>query len=172
MAWIRNTQWLWIKSALLDLASTYSSPDLVTCLREWLPLGSASVPRRKGVTPGNLRLLSRAWFSPNVIPPPKMALINARSLMNKTFLSCRSVPVNVFTSFEAQLLRLNWNGPVLLWVNYRPPHFQQLTEPIGSIATNYDCFLLVGDFNIHICCQSNLLSKEFLNLNDSFNLVQ
>lgn len=105
-----------------------------------------------------------------------MALINARSLVNKTFLSCRSVPVNIFTSFEAQLLRLNWNGPVFLGVNFHPPHsskdfIKKFTEPIGNIATNYDCFLLVGDFNIHVCYQSNPLSKEFFNLVDSFNLL-
>lgn len=192
---------------------------------------------RNGVTPGNLRSLSRASLSPEV-PPPKMALINARSLVNKTFLlndfftthkldfmfiteswtkvgdltpfsdlvpadctffntprpnrkggglvtilkdsffeRCRSVSVDAFTSFEAQLLHLDWNGPVLLGVIYRPPHsakdfIQQFTEFIGNIATNYDRFLLVGDFNIHVCCQSIPLSKEFLNLIDSFSLVQ
>lgn len=43
---------------------------------------------------------------------------------------------------------------------------QQFTELIGNIATNYDCFLLVGDFNIHVCCPSNPLSHEVLNLID------
>ncbi len=83
----------------------------------------------------------------------------------------------MFTSFEVQLLHLDWNGPVLSGVIYRPPHsakdfIQQFTEFIGNIAIKYECFLLVGDFNIHVCCQSNLLSKEFLNLIDSFSLVQ
>ncbi len=48
----------------------------------------------------------------------------------------------------------------------------KFTEFIGNIATNYDRFLLVGDFNIHVCCQSNPLSKEFLSLIESFGLVQ
>ena len=49
----------------------------------------------------------------------------------------------------------------------RPPHsskdfIQQFTELIGNIATNYDRFLLVGDFNIHVCSLSNSLSgREF-----------
>lgn len=42
--------------------------------------------RRQGVTQGNLHSLKRAFSSPVTIPPPKMALINARSLVNKTFL--------------------------------------------------------------------------------------
>ncbi len=43
---------------------------------------------------------------------------------------------------------------------------------MGFITTNYDRFLLVGDFNVHVCCPSNTLSKEFLTLIESFNLVQ
>lgn len=45
----------------------------------------------------------------------------------------------------------------------------EFTELMGYITTNYDRFLLVGDFNIHVCCPSNSLSKKFL---ESFNLVQ
>lgn len=30
----------------------------------------------------------------------------------------------------------------------------------------------MGDFNIHVCCQSNTLSREFLNIIDVFNLIQ
>lgn len=90
---------------------------------------------------------------------------------------CQLVLVNELTSFEAQLLHLDWNGPVLLEVIYHHPYsakdfIQQFTEFIGNIATNYDCFQLVGDFNIHVCCQSNPLSKDLLNLIDSFNLFQ
>ncbi len=87
------------------------------------------------------------------------------------------VPVTAFSSFEAQLLHLDWNGPVCLGAIYRPLHsskvfIQHFTELIGNIATNYDRFLLVGDFNIHVCCPSNPLSHDFLNLIDAFNLSQ
>ncbi len=83
----------------------------------------------------------------------------------------------MFTSFEVQFLYLDWNGPVLLAVIYRPPHsakdfIQRFTEFIDNISIKYDHFLLVGDFNIHVCYHSNPLSKEFLNLIVSFSLVQ
>ncbi len=42
--------------------------------------------RRWGVTHGYLRSLKRASSSPAIISSPKMALLNARSLVNKTFL--------------------------------------------------------------------------------------
>ena len=62
-------------------------------------------------------------------------------------------------------------------VIYRPPHsskdfIQHFTELIGNIAINYDRFLLVGDFNVHVCCPSNPLSHEFLNIINDFNLSQ
>ncbi len=60
---------------------------------------------------------------------------------------------------------------------YHPLHstkdfIKHFTELIGNIATNYDRFLLVGDFNIHVCCPSNPLSHDFLNLIVAFNLSQ
>ncbi len=50
---------------------------------------------------------------------------------------CRSFPVDIYTSFEAQLLNLDWNGPVCLGVIYRPPHsvkdfLQQFTDFTGE----------------------------------------
>lgn len=36
----------------------------------------------------------------------------------------------------------------------------------------YNYILLLGDFNIHVCCQSKPLTMEFFNLIDSFNMAQ
>ena len=36
----------------------------------------------------------------------------------------------------------------------------------------YDRVLIVGDFNVHVCCPDKSVAKDFLNLIDSFNLVQ
>ncbi|KAI2647331.1 Transposable element Tc1 transposase [Labeo rohita] len=90
---------------------------------------------------------------------------------------CRSVSLDIYTSFEAQLIHFDWNGPICLGLFYHPPHsvkdfLQQFTDFIGNIVTKFDRFLLMGDFNIHVCCQSNPLSREFLNIIDAFNLTQ
>ncbi len=66
-------------------------------------------------------------------------------LKNSLSARCRLVPVTAFSSFEAQLLHLDWNGPVCLGAIYRPLHsskvfIQHFTELIGNIATNYDRF--------------------------------
>ncbi len=69
----------------LPVASTCSSPVPSPVSRDGFPW-IGLYRQRNGVIPGNLRSLRRASFSLDVIPPPKMALINARSLVNKTFL--------------------------------------------------------------------------------------
>ena len=43
---------------------------------------------------------------------------------------------------------------------------------MAGIVLNTDRLLIIGDFNIHVCCDSRPLVKDFLNLIDSFNLKQ
>ncbi len=63
---------------------------------------------------------------------------------------------------------MEWNGPIFIALIYCPPHFVndfavEFTDLLGFITTNYDRFLLVGDFNVHVCCPSNTLSKGVFN---------
>ncbi len=60
---------------------------------------------------------------------------------------------------------------------YRPPKFNKdfirdFTDFLGSICLKCDKLLIVGDFNVHVCCSSNPLAKDFLDVIDSFNFVQ
>ena len=43
---------------------------------------------------------------------------------------------------------------------------------MAGIVLNTERLLIIGDFNIHVCCDSRPLVKDFLNLIDSFNLKQ
>lgn len=43
---------------------------------------------------------------------------------------------------------------------------------LAEYMPKYDRVLIVGDFNIHVCCPDMPMVKAFLNLIDSFNLVQ
>lgn len=43
---------------------------------------------------------------------------------------------------------------------------------LSAIMPNYDWILIIADFNLHVCCPTVPLVKDFLNLIDSFNLVQ
>ncbi len=43
---------------------------------------------------------------------------------------------------------------------------------VGDLVTAHDKILLLGDFNIHVCCASKTLSMKFLNLIESFDIIQ
>lgn len=75
------------------------------------------------------------------------------------------------------MFELGKSQPVLCALIYRPPkynkHFiRDFTELLSEIMPKYDRILIVGDMNIHVCCPTNLLAKDFLKLIDSFNLTQ
>ena len=66
---------------------------------------------------------------------------------------------------------------MLCAVIYRPPKYNKdflndFSDLLAEIMPKYDRVLLVGDFNIHVCCPDKPLVKDFLSLIDSFNLVQ
>ncbi len=74
-------------------------------------------------------------------------------------------------------MQIDSRNPVLCVLVYRPPKvnknfISEFTGFLGGIMMKYDRLVILGDFNIHICCPSNGLAREFLNLIDSFNLVQ
>lgn len=186
--------------------------------------------RRRRVNFDNLRQL-QVHHQPKRSPEQvlsKMALINARSLVNKTFIlndfvvsndldmllitetwlrpgdlapltellpqdylflnsprstgrggglvsvfenkfSCQSLSTNAFKSFELQLFRLNAENAVVVALIYRPPKstiefISEFAEFLSELVTYNDRLLILGDFNIHICCGFDSLSKEFVNL--------
>ncbi len=87
----------------------------------------------------------------------------------------RIIPSEVYKSFEAQMSLMDLANPVLCVVIYRPPQFNnaflsEFADFLGNVVTMYDQILLLGDFNIHICCKP--LSKDFCNLMDSFSFSQ
>lgn len=66
---------------------------------------------------------------------------------------------------------------VLCAVVCRPPKYNKdflnyFSDFWVEIMPKYDRVLIVGDFNVHVCCPDKPMAKGFLNLTDSFNLVQ
>lgn len=62
-------------------------------------------------------------------------------------------------------------------VVYRPPKYNKeflsdFSVFLADIMCKYDQVLIVGDFNIHVCCSEKPLVKDFLDVLDSFNLSQ
>ncbi len=62
-------------------------------------------------------------------------------------------------------------------VIYQPPKYNKdfindFFDFLAGIMPKYNRVLVVGDFDIHVCCPTKPLVKDFLNLTDSFNLVR
>ncbi|XP_056586108.1 uncharacterized protein LOC130407337 isoform X1 [Triplophysa dalaica] len=98
------------------------------------------------------------------------------SVFKSTF-HCREIAVDGFNSFELQLFETHFPATVLCAVVYRPPKYnknfiQDFADFVAGIVLKYDRFLIIGDFNIHVCCESKPLVKDFLSLIESFNLTQ
>uniref|UniRef100_A0A669B7W6 Reverse transcriptase domain-containing protein n=1 Tax=Oreochromis niloticus TaxID=8128 RepID=A0A669B7W6_ORENI len=95
----------------------------------------------------------------------------------KSCFKCKQIQSpGVFTSFESQLLILNC-PVVLIIVIYRPPKYNDLfisefSDFLTCFIVHYERILIVGDFNIHLCCEDKPLVKDFLNIIDSLNFTQ
>ena len=74
-----------------------------------------------------------------------------------------------FTSFELSLFELGRSHTVLCAVVYRPPKYNKdflnnFSDYLAEIMPKYDSVLIVGDFNVHVCCPDKPMAKDFLNL--------
>ncbi len=204
------------------------------------PLPVIRSPRfwRGGVCTDHLRSLPRANSSMDCLeytPRLRMALINARLVVNKTFIindffsarhldflfltetwlntgdlssfsellpsnclffnsprttgrggglasiykdmfSCRPVASNKYNSFELQLFALKLYEPLLVALIYRPPKhnkdsLMEFADLLGDVIPKYEQLLILGDFNVHVCCATDCLAKEFINLLNAFDLT-
>ena len=90
---------------------------------------------------------------------------------------CKHSAIDNFQSFEILMFIINCQNPICCISIYRPPKpnnsfLAEFSEFLSSIVLNHDRIILVGDFNIHVDDTSNHFATEFLNITDSFNLVQ
>lgn len=75
-------------------------------------------------------------------------------------------------------LNFNFNFLLILWcIDLSTPKtskdfLSDLYAFLSGIIPNFDQVFILGDFNVHVCCPSNLLVKDLISLIDSFDLVQ
>ncbi len=87
---------------------------------------------------------------------------------------CSQLSSDNYYSVELNIFELGRFQTVFCTVIYRPPKYliNDFSDILSGIMPNYDRILIIGDFNIHICCSTKPLVKDFLSLIDSFNLIQ
>lgn len=78
------------------------------------------------------------------------------SVFKHTF-HCRSQSTGSYNSFEVQLLQLVLVNPITIALIYCPPHhnkdfISELAVLMGDLVTRHEKIMLLGNFNIHVCC--------------------
>ena len=140
----------------------------------------------------NFLFLTETWLNVGDLSPfgdlcpPNFAFLNSprtsgrggglATIYNNCF-KCRLLPVDVYTTSEVQMLAINVHCPVLCALVYRPPKYSsnfisEFSDFLSHMATLSDNLLILGDFDIHVCCPTKPMVSEFLSLLDSFNLSQ
>ena len=82
-----------------------------------------------------------------------------------------------FTSFEYVPLQVNSSSQAIFINIYRPSKycayfFDDLVELLSLICTDFDCVLIVGDFNIRVDKPEDRWTKELCCVLDNFGLTQ
>ena len=120
--------------------------------------------------------------------PPQWGFLNSPRISGrggglatifKNVFNCKIIPVKNFTSFEVKLFLLVncFQTPLLCALVYRLPKatscfIHDFSDLLSSMAIHSDKMLILGDFNIHVCCPTKPMVNEFLTILDSFNLTQ
>lgn len=89
---------------------------------------------------------------------------------------CTPVSFGEFSSFEYLAFCLNKRQPTLFILVYRHPKpngsfITEFSDLISLVMPKNDGVIVLGDFNIHLCCPNNVMAGEFLNLTESFDFV-
>lgn len=98
------------------------------------------------------------------------------SLIRDSF-QCTNMSCGQFDSFEYIVIQLKSPCRAALVTIYRPPKyntmfFDEFTKILSSVCMDFDCVVLVGDFNIHVDNPEEGCAREFLNILDTFGLSQ
>ncbi len=70
---------------------------------------------------------------------------------------CKPVSEVMFGRFEVQVFKVDLTRPVIFALVYRPPKYNkdfiwEFSKFLSSMITCCDSLVILGDFNIHLCC--------------------
>ena len=95
----------------------------------------------------------------------------------KDVFNCKEMSFGDFNSFEYVSFILKGDPKVLFLIIYRPPRysgqfFDDFTELLSVICTDYNFFVVTGDFNIHVDNNIDTNAKALDDILDTFGLLQ
>ncbi len=79
------------------------------------------------------------------------------------------IVLNDYSSFVLQQFTLELNSPLLIASLYCPYKYNadflnEFADFWGEFLPKYDQLLIIGDFNVQLCCTTDPLAKEFITL--------
>ncbi len=95
----------------------------------------------------------------------------------KDVYQCKHVSFGQYLSFEYLGIVLKGAPRILFIIIYRPPKYspafvEEFTELLSMISSEFDCFAVAGDFNIHIDNAEIKTTKEIITVLNTFDLSQ
>ncbi len=95
----------------------------------------------------------------------------------KDVYQCKQVSFGQYLSFEYLGIVLKGAPRILFIIIYRPPKYspafvEEFTELLSMISSEFDCFAIAGDFNIHIDNAEIKTTKEIITVLNTFDLIQ
>ncbi len=95
----------------------------------------------------------------------------------KDVYQCKQVSFGQYLSFEYPGILLKGAPRILFIIIYRPPKYspafvEEFTELLSMISSEFDCFAIAGDFNIHIDNAQIKTTKEIITVLNTFDLIQ
>lgn len=99
-------------------------------------------------------------------------------MVHRENFNCSPYSLGNFSSFESLGFMINGKAPLLCVLIYRPTKsnsgfIQEFSDLSALIMPSFDRVLILGDFNIHVCCPSgSSFIMDFIHIVHSFNLAQ
>ncbi len=87
----------------------------------------------------------------------------------KDVYQCKQVSFGQYLSFEYLGIVLKGAPRILFIIIYRPPKY---SLPLSMISSEFDCFAIAGDFNIHIDNAEIKTTKEIVTVLNTIDLIQ
>ncbi len=96
-------------------------------------------------TEPNRTVAPKPWTEPN----------RATGVSLHPYYQCKQVSFGQYLTFEYLGIVLKVAPRILFIIFYRPPKYspafvEEFTELLSMISSEFDCFAIAGDFNIHI----------------------
>lgn len=86
---------------------------------------------------------------------------------------CSVMQTELYNSLESLVFRVESTEPLLCILIYRKKDFiKEFADLLSSVTVQYDRILILGDFNIQVCCPNKPMVNELNNVLESFDFIQ